>query len=145
MTNEQAEAVIANLGAGSTMREAAAMARLPWRTFANAWTKGRAAFEQDEATEQADFYARASSARARHVATKRAEAAAVAGSRESQDLLQYVKALESEAEPLAEEDASIPSAVALYSHEDPAVREAAGRVLDANDDLLRALTADNRG
>ena len=116
------------------------MVGAPWTHFASDWIAGRSDHEAGRDTPEAAFYAEAQAAHARHVATARAKAQASAGSRESADLLAYVRQLESEIEPLAE-DAETPNAVVLFSDPDPCVRAAAAVVVDACDDLLRACVA----
>jgi hypothetical protein len=140
LTDEQIEGALANLGNGSTIREAALMVGAPWTTFAADWLAGRADHEGDRDTPEAEFYRKAQAARANQCARARAQAKAVAGTRESSDLLAYVKALESEVEPLAEEGDK-PNAVRLLAHESPDVRAAAEDVQTACRTLLHVLTA----
>lgn len=140
LTPEQAEAAIRHMGNGARISEAARMVLAPYSALSSDWTTGRADAEQNRDSDEASFYRGAQAARSRHVATARARAQAAAGTRESADLLAYVKALEAEEEPLGEE-AEHPNAVRLTFDPDPRVREAAARVLDASDDLLRALVA----
>jgi hypothetical protein len=82
-------------------------------------------------------------AHARHVATARAKAQAAAGSRESADLLAYVRQLESEVEPLAETE-DRPNAILLVDSPDPLIRVAALAMIDASRELLRAVTRNTR-
>lgn len=140
LTPDQAEKAIEYLGNGARIVEASRMVSAPWPAFAADWNDGRADSEAGTDTVEADFYRRAQAARSRHCAVKRATAAATAGSRESADLLAYVRALESEQEPLAD-DAETPNAIRLTLHDDPAVVKAARAVGDATREMLRALTA----
>lgn len=116
------------------------MALVPYSALAGDWTTGRSDAEQGRDTLEAAFYHEAQAARSRHIATARARAQAAAGTRESTDLLAYVKALEAEEEPL-DDDAERPNAVRLTADPDPAVREAALAVGDSCRGLLRVLTA----
>lgn len=140
LTTEQTDGVLANLANGATIREAARMVGASWATFAADWTAGRSDHESDRDTEEATFYRRAQAARSEHCAKARAQARAAAGSRESADLLAYVRQLESEVEPLAQESER-PNAVRLLTHDDPAVRGAAQNVQTACRKLLLVLTA----
>ncbi|MGZ8707472.1 MAG: hypothetical protein ACXW0R_08810 [Gaiellaceae bacterium] len=146
LTSEQAEKAIQHLGNGARIREACDMVHASWRDFSSTWIAGRNDSEAGKVSQDATFFREARAARARHIATRRAEAAAVAGSRESSDLIAYVRELEAEQEPLTDDDGVTgPTAVVLFAeHPDPRVREAAGRALDAADELLRALTASTR-
>jgi len=101
MTGEQRERVVRYLGNGAKLREAADMVGASWKDFASDWSDGRADSESGTDSDAATFYRDARAARSRNIAEKRAEAAAAAGSRESADLLAYVRQLESEEEPLA--------------------------------------------
>jgi hypothetical protein len=103
MTGNQSSEIIRHLGNGARLREAAALVHLPWPDFARVWREGRAASEAGTENDSATWYREAAEARARHIATVRAEARATAGSRESADLLAYAKSLESEDEPLSVE------------------------------------------
>jgi hypothetical protein len=141
VTADQRERATRYLGNGAKLREAADMVGAAWPDFAKDWLEGRRDSEAGHETELAAWYLEARGGRSRHIAEKRAEAAAAAGSRESADLLAYVKALESEVEPLqVQEDDGPPHAVRLFDHKSPAVREAARAQLDASRNLLRALT-----
>jgi hypothetical protein len=139
LSAQQIEGVLANLGNGATIREAALMVGASWATFSADWTSGRTDHEADRDTEEATFYRRAQAARSEHCAKARAQARAAAGSRESADLLAYVRQLESEVEPLADESER-PNAVRLLTHGDPDVRGAAEDVQSACRTLLRVLT-----
>lgn len=143
LSAEQIDGVFANLSNGATIREAALMVGASWATFAADWTSGRTDHEADRDTEEATFYRRAQAARSEHCAKARAQARAAAGSRESADLLAYVRQLESEVEPLAD-GAERPNAVRLLTHDDPDVRGAAEDVQTACRGLLRALTEETR-
>lgn len=140
---EHAADITRHLGNGARMTEAVSIAGAAWSDFAADWVAGRAGHESGKASETATWYAEASAARSRHIATQRAKAQATAGTRESADLLAYVRELQAEAEPLADMTEA-PNAVRLFNDPDPGVREAAARVLDAGDDLLRALVARDR-
>jgi hypothetical protein len=140
LSTEQAEKAVEHLSNGSRIVEAARMVETAWSAFASDWTAGRTDSESNCDTPEASFYRAAQAARARHCATKRALAAATAGSRESADILAYVRALESEEEPLVE-NIEQPNAVRLLESDDPAVVNAARAVGDATREMLRALTA----
>jgi hypothetical protein len=141
MNAAQRTEVVGYLGNGSKLREAASMAEASWASFAADWTAGRRDFEIGDDSPEATFYRDAQSARSRHIASTRAEAAATAGSRESTDLLAYVRQLESEAEPLDIDTQAQPNAVQLLGSDRPAVAKAARAQVAASRDLLRALTA----
>ena len=140
LSADQAAKAIEHIGNGSRIVEAARMVGTAWADFAADWVAGRTDHETNQYTPEATFYREAQAARARHCATKRAMAAATAGSRESADLLAYVRALESEVEPLAE-NVEAPNAIRLTQSGDPAVVKAAREVGDACRTLLRAVTA----
>jgi hypothetical protein len=140
LSADQAAKAIEHIGNGSRIVEAARMVGTAWADFAADWVAGRTDHETNQDTPEATFYREAQAARARHCATKRAMAAATAGSRESADLLAYVRALESEVEPLAE-NVEAPNAIRLTQSEDPAVVKAARAVGDSCRELLRAVTA----
>jgi hypothetical protein len=140
LTAEQAAKSVEHLSNGSQIIEASRMVESAWSDFSADWTAGRSDSEAGLDTPEASWYRQAQAARARHCATKRALAAATAGSRESADILAYVKALESEMEPLAE-TAEKPNATRLSLSDDPRVVKAARAVTEATREMLRALTA----
>jgi hypothetical protein len=145
LSAEQTADAIRHLSNGSRIVESARMVHAAWSDFAADWVAGRTDHETNQDTPEAKFYREAQAARARHCATKRAMAAATAGSRESGDILAYVRALEAEEEPLAE-NIETPNAVRLTQSDDPAVVKAARAVGTATREMLRALTAkDARG
>jgi hypothetical protein len=119
--------IVDYLANGAKLREACAMAAVPWAALSADWTEGRRAFEANEDSQAATFYSEAQAARMRARATFRAEAAAVAGTRESADLLAVVRALEAEDEPIAG-DGDDPNAwrsqPLFLDTDDPDVREA---------------------
>lgn len=140
MNAEQRASVVRYLSNGAKLREAAAMVEAPWGDFSADWVEGRKDSDAGKDSPEATFYTEAHAARARHIAETRAEAKASVGSRESADILAYVKALESEAEPLATSDDEGPiSAPRLIDHPDRNVREAAQAVQTSSRLLLRAL------
>jgi hypothetical protein len=141
LSEEHREAIIRHLSNGARRDEACRMAGAPWGVFVSDWRAGRSDFESGSETPEAAFYSEAEAARSRHRATARAKAQAAAGSRESADLLAYVKALEAEADPLGDDFAEGPNAVRLTEDEDPEVRAAAVAHLEACRTLLRAVTA----
>jgi hypothetical protein len=141
LSDEHRETIIRHLGNGARRDEACRMASAPWTAFVADWRAGRTDFESDDDSPEAAFYSEAEAARSRHRATARAKAQAAAGSRESADLLAYVKALESEPDPLGDDVSAAPNAVRLTQDDDPAIREAAAVQLDACRALLRAVTA----
>lgn len=101
MTAEQREAAVRHLGNGATLHETASLVHVSQAIFRLDWVEGRRDSEQGEDTDAARWYRDAQAARARKKATLRAQAEAVAGSRESADLLAVLRALESEIEPTA--------------------------------------------
>jgi hypothetical protein len=137
---EQAETIIRHLGNGARIVEAARMALVPYAALSSDWTKGRRDAEAGLDTLEAGFYRQAQAERSRHIATARAKAQAAAGTRESADLLRYCEALQAEVEPLADNDENA-NAVRLSDHADPRVREASATALEAQRELLRALTS----
>jgi hypothetical protein len=133
LTADQIETFLRHRGNGATMRESAAMVGVSEGVFVATWKRGAADLDRDTESPEAVFVREARAAFARHIATKRAQAAAAAGSRESADLLAYVRQLEAEDEPLAlaeesngprywldirEDLADDPEAVALFAEHD---------------------------
>jgi len=141
VTAESRAEIVDYLANGAKLREACAMAGVPWAALSADWTEGRRAFEANEGSEAARFYAEAQAARMRARATFRAEAAAVAGTRESADLLAVVRALEAEEEPLADDtDPNAWRSQPLFlDADDPDVREAQHEAQLAYVRLLHAI------
>jgi hypothetical protein len=101
VTPKQRSEVVDYLSKGSTFLEAVHMAGATWSAFEHYWKAGASHLDEGRDTEEASFVREGRAERARHCATKRAQAAAAAGSRESADLLAYVRQLEAEEEPAA--------------------------------------------
>jgi hypothetical protein len=141
LTDDQRETITRHLSNGARRDEAARMASAPWTAFVSDWRAGRADFESGKDSPEAAFYSESEAARSRHRATARAQAQAAAGSRESADLLAYVRQLESEPDPLGDDLSAAPNAVRLTKDDDPDIREAAAVQLDACRALLRVVTA----
>jgi hypothetical protein len=141
LSDEQAKTITRHLSNGARRDEAARMASAPWTAFVSDWRAGRADFEAGKDSPEATFYSDSEAARSRHRATARAKAQASAGTRESADLLAYVKALEAEPDPLGDDLSAAPNAVRLTQDDDPDIRAAAAVQLEACRSLLRAVTA----
>lgn len=146
MNNEQREGATRYLGEGAKLREAAGMVGASWRDFARDWTLGRRDSEADKESDLAAWYRAATGARARIRAVKRREAAEVAGSRESSDLLAYVRALEEEEEPFAEEEHGVREERPILNlsdrievESDPAERERMRDVLQKGTEALHEM------
>jgi hypothetical protein len=98
VTPEQQRDAVELLGTGSTLRETAAIVRVPWPVFAAAWREGERECNAGDETELALFYAEAQAARAQVTSSLRAQAKASAGSRESADHLALLRKLHEEAD-----------------------------------------------
>ena len=103
MNAEQRERFLRYRGNGAKLLDAARMVGMPLPDFRAQRSKGRADHEAGRESEEASLYVAATSAFAKHVSVKRAQAAAAAGSRESADLLNYVRELEAE-DPLLDDE-----------------------------------------
>src|SRR6266511_3743556 len=104
MTAEQRSSAIGYLGDGAQLREAAHLVHAAWKDFSADWSAGRADSERGSDIETARWYRDAQAARSRKRATLRTIAAESAGTRESQDTLRVLEALQTEEEPDAVEN-----------------------------------------
>jgi hypothetical protein len=107
LTAEQQAKAVEYLGGPCRIEQAARLLAVPYADFAASWTEGRADAERGADTDAGQWYLACQQARARYVATTRSQAQAVAGSRESSDLLALALTIENDEGPLASDDADV--------------------------------------
>jgi hypothetical protein len=146
LTAEQGAKAVEYLGGPCKIEQAARMLGVPYPVFWQDWTTGRADAEAGRDTDAADWYLACQSARARYIATTRSEAQAVAGSRESSDLLALAREIENDEGPLAGDEDDVRKSSPLLNVtdrlSDPTLPEDARATLkSAHEDASRSLHA----
>lgn len=121
MTKKQKDRVVQLLSDGTTLREAASIAQVPWSEFAREWSCSRKEHEDGKATAGSRWYSICQAGRAAYRATLRAKAAEKAGTKASSDSLALLKYLEGEQDP--HDDNARPMEINIVSS--PEVRELA--------------------
>jgi hypothetical protein len=79
VNDEQRERFLRYRGNGAKLLDAARMVGSPLPDFRATWSKGKADHEAGRESDEASLYVEATSAFAKHVSVKRAQAAAAAG------------------------------------------------------------------
>jgi hypothetical protein len=139
MTKRQRDRIVNLLVDGATLREAAAIAQVPWPTFEKEWRKARKEREEGKDSAASRWYSLAQAERAAFRATLRRTAVQQAGKKASTDNLALLKHLDSEEEPTAEAD-EVNSAIRIYVETtDPKVQALAKAAYQSHTALLEAL------